>query len=185
MPWVSNHFHVDISNVPSPFPSSAWTTYMNPSIGSRGTMAPLPTSSFDMIHVPQPNFTVGGWNLPSYGSSPSYVFSRASTQMCGYSTYYTPSVYPSSTMPVPTNTFPMAGPHISPGISYGENQFYGSSYPLHETPSHGGNIYPHLNNHYHTFVSSQKSTSIMMHVQTSLDQLGGGHYLSRLGQGVN
>jgi hypothetical protein len=96
MPWVSNHFHVDMSNVPSPFPSSPWPTYMNPSIGSGGTMAPPYTYSFDRSHVPQPTLTMGGWNLPSYGSSPSYVFSRASTQMGGYSTYYTPSVYPSS-----------------------------------------------------------------------------------------
>jgi hypothetical protein len=63
MPWVSSHFPVDM---PSTFPSSPWPTYTNTSIGSRGTMAPMPTSSFDMSHVPQPTFTVGGWNLPSY-----------------------------------------------------------------------------------------------------------------------
>jgi hypothetical protein len=75
MPWVSNHFLVHISNVPSPFPSSPWPTYMNPSIGSEGTMAPLSTSSFDMSYVPQPTLTVGGWNIPSYESSPSYDLS--------------------------------------------------------------------------------------------------------------
>jgi hypothetical protein len=156
---------------------------MNPSIGPGGTMAPMPTSSFDMSHAPQPTFTVGGWNLPTYGSSPSYALSGANTQMGAYSTYYTPSMYPSSTMSVPSNTFPMVGPHVSPGISYRENQFYGSGYPLHGTPSHGGNIYPHLNSPYHTSVSSQ--TSVMMPIQTYLDQLGGGYYLSRQGQGVN
>jgi hypothetical protein len=91
MPWVSNHFPIDMPNMPSPFPSSPWPTYMNPSFGSGGTMAPPSTSSFDRSHVPQPTLTVGGWNLPSYGSSPSHVFSGASTQMGGYSTYYTPS----------------------------------------------------------------------------------------------
>jgi hypothetical protein len=60
-------------------------------------MAPIPTSSFDMSHVPQPTLTLGGWNFPSYGFSPSYALSRASTQMGAY--YYTPSVYPSSAMP--------------------------------------------------------------------------------------
>jgi hypothetical protein len=102
-PWVSSHFHVDM---PSPFQFSPWSTYMNPSIGSGGTMAPMSVSLFDMSHVPQPNLTMGGWNLPSYGSSPRYALSGASTQMGAYSTYYTPPVYPSSTILFPPNTFP-------------------------------------------------------------------------------
>jgi hypothetical protein len=51
MPWVSSHSPIDM---PSPLQSSPWSTYMNPSIGSGGTMAPMPMSSFDMSHVPQP-----------------------------------------------------------------------------------------------------------------------------------
>ena len=58
--------------------------------------------------------------------------------------------------------FPMMGPHISLGMSYKEHYFYGSGYPLHGTPSKRGNIYPHLNNPYHTFISSQNS--VMMPV---------------------
>jgi len=139
-------------------------------------MALPSTSSFDRIHVPQPTFTVGGWNIPSYRSNPNLTFSGASAPMGGYSTYYTPSVYPSSAISVPTKTIPIAGLHMSFGISYGGNQFYGTSYPLHGTPSHGGNIYPHLNNPYHTSVSSQ--TSVMMPIQTSMDQLDGGYYLA-------
>jgi hypothetical protein len=154
MPWVSNNFSLGMPNMPSPFPSSPLSAYMNPSFGSGGTMTPLSTYSFDMSHVPQPTLIVGGWNIPSYRSNPSHVFSGASAQMGGYSTYYTPSMYPSSTMPVPTNTFPMVGPHMSSVISYRGNHFYGMGYPLHGTPSHGGNIYPHLTNPYHTFVSS-------------------------------
>jgi hypothetical protein len=69
-------------------------------------MAPPYTYSFDRSHAPQTTLIVGGWNLPSYGSRPSYVFSGANTQMGDYSTYYTPSVYHSSSMPVPTNNFP-------------------------------------------------------------------------------
>jgi hypothetical protein len=137
MPWVSNHFPLNI-----------------PILTSRGTMAPLYAYSFEKSLIPQSTLTVGSWNLPSYGSSPSHVFSGANTQMGGYPTYYTPSVYPFSAMPVPTNTYPMAGPHMYSGISYGGNQFYGLGYSLHRTPSHGGNVYPHLNNPYHTFVSS-------------------------------
>jgi hypothetical protein len=169
--------------MPSPLQPSPWFTYMSTSIGSGGAMAPMPTSSFDMSHVPQPTPTMGGWNLPSYRSSPSYALSGANTQMGAYSTYYTPSVYPSSTILAPLNTLPMARPHISPGLSYGNNQFYDSSYPLYGTPSQGGNIYPHLNRPYHTSISSQ--TSMMMPMHTSLDQLGRGYYLSGQGQGVN
>jgi hypothetical protein len=161
----------------SPLQTSPWSTYMNPSIGTGGTMAAMPTSSFDMSHVPQPYFTMGGWNIPSFGSSPRYAISGANTQMGAYSTYYTPSLYPSSTMLIPSNTFPMTGPHVSLVVSYRENQFYGLGYPLHGTPSQGGNLYPHLNSPYHTLVSSQ--TSVMMAIQTSLNQLNGGYYLSR------
>jgi hypothetical protein len=96
---------------------------MNPSIGHRGTVASMPTSSFDMSHVP-----MGGWNLPPYGTNTSYALSGASTQMSIFPTYYTPPMYLSSTMSVPSNTFSMTGPQLPPGISYGENQFYGLGY---------------------------------------------------------
>jgi hypothetical protein len=78
---------------------------MNPSIRSGGTMALMLTSSFDMSYFPQPSFTTGGWNLPSYGSNLGYALSGANTQMGAYSTYYTPSMYPPSAMSVPLNTF--------------------------------------------------------------------------------
>jgi hypothetical protein len=135
MPWVSNHFPIYMPNIPSPFPSSPLPSYMNPSFGSGGMMTPLTaTSSFDKNNFPQPTLTVGGCNLPSYKSNPSHDFLGASAQMGGYSTYYTPSVYPSSTTPVPMNIFPMESPHMSYGISYRGNQFYGTCYPLHGTP---------------------------------------------------
>jgi hypothetical protein len=150
-PWVFIHCPVDM---PSPLQSSPLSTYMNPNIGSWGTMAPMPMSLFDMSHVPQPTFMIGVWNLPYYESSPSYAIAGENTQMGGYCTYYTPYLYPSSTMSVPSNTFPMIGPHVSPGVSYGENLFYGSSNPLHETPSQWGKLYTHLNSSYHTSISS-------------------------------
>ena len=84
-------------------------------------MALMSTSLFDMSHVTQPDFMMGGWNLPSYGSIPSYALSRANTQMGSCSTYYTPSMYPLDTMLVPSNTFPMTVPHVSLAVSYGEN----------------------------------------------------------------
>ena len=69
-PWLSIHFSLDI---PSPVQSSPWSAYMNPSIRFGGTMASMPTSSFDMSRVP-----MGGWNLPPYGSNTSYAISGAS-----------------------------------------------------------------------------------------------------------
>jgi hypothetical protein len=70
-PWISSQFYVDM---PSPVQPSPLPTYMNPSIGSEGTMALMPTSSFDMSRVP-----MGGWNLPLYGSNTSYALSGAIT----------------------------------------------------------------------------------------------------------
>jgi hypothetical protein len=70
------------NGMPSPVQSSPWPTYMSPSIGSGGTMAPMPTSSFYMSRVP-----MGGWNLPLYGSNIRYALSGASTQMGAYPTY--------------------------------------------------------------------------------------------------
>jgi hypothetical protein len=141
MPWVSNDFPIDMPNVPSPFPSSPWPTYMNPSFGSGGTMAPPSSSSFDRIHAPQPTLTMGGWNIPSYRSSPSHIFSGANTQMGRLFYLLHPLHVSFISMPVPMKIFPMAGPHISPGIPYRGNQFYSSGYPLHGTPSHGDNLY--------------------------------------------
>jgi hypothetical protein len=102
-PWVPSDYPIGI---PSHLQSSPWSTYMNPSIGYVGTMCPMPASSFDMSHVPQLPFTMGGWNFPSYRSNPSYALSGANTQTSAYYTYYTSSMYPLSTMLVPLNTFP-------------------------------------------------------------------------------
>jgi hypothetical protein len=170
MPWVSNHFPLDMPNMSSPFPFSPFPTYMNPVFGYGGMMAPLSTYSFDRSHVPQTNLTVGGWNIPSYRSNPRFILPRASAQMGGYSTYYTPYVYPSFVMLVPTNTLHIAGLHMSFGISYRGNNFYGTRYPLQGNPSHGGKTYPQLNNPYHAFFSSQTYSLVMMHVQNSNEE---------------
>jgi hypothetical protein len=125
---------------------------------------------------------MGGWNLPLYGSISSYAPSGASTQVGADPTYYPPPMYISSAMSVPSNTFSMIGPQVPPGLSYGENQFYGLGYPPYRTPSQGGNIYPHSNNSYHTSVSSQ--TLVMIPLQTSSDYFDISHHFSGQGQGV-
>jgi hypothetical protein len=184
MPWVFNHFPIDMSNMPSPFPSSPFHAYMNPSFGSGVTMTPLSISSFDRIHVPQLNLTVGGWNLPSYGSNPSHVFSGTSAQMGVYSTYYTLTTYPSSAMSVPTNVFPMADLCLSSGVSSEGSYCYSMGNPLHEVPSSGGNIYPHMTNPCHVAFSSQAASSMSIPLHPFMNQYGGGYYPTRQGHGV-
>jgi hypothetical protein len=127
---------------------------------------------------------VGGWNIPSYGSNPSFTFPGASAQMGGHSTYYISSIYPSSAMLVPMNTFPMEDLHLSSGVSSRGSQFYSMGNPLHEVPSSGGNIYPHLSNPCHVTFSSQATSSVMMPLQPFMNQFGGGYFPTGQGHGV-
>jgi hypothetical protein len=184
IPWVSNHLPLDMPNMPSPFPSSPSHVYMNPSFGVGFMITPFFASSFHEIHIPQLTLTVGGWNLPSYRSNLSFTFPGESAQMGGYSTCYTQFVYRSPAMPFPTNTFPITDLHLSSSISYGGSQFYIPGYPLHGIPSFGGNLYPHLSNPCHDFFSLQTFDSVMMPLQTSMNQVGRGYHPVRQGHGV-
>jgi hypothetical protein len=138
----------------SHLPSFVSSSYVNPSFGSGGMKPPFSPFSFGGSHIPQPTLMVGGWNLHSYESNHSFTFPGASAQMGGHSTYYISSIYPSSTMSVPTNAFPMEDIHFSPGVSSKGSQFYSMGNPLHEVPSSRGNIYPHLSNPFHVASSS-------------------------------
>jgi hypothetical protein len=83
------------------------SSYVNPSFGPGGTLPPYSPFSFAGVHIPQPNPMVGCWNPPSSGPNPSFTFPGESAQMGGPSTSYISSIYPSSAMLVPTNTFLM------------------------------------------------------------------------------
>jgi hypothetical protein len=165
MPWASNHFSHGILDMSSHFPSSVSSSYVNPSFGSRGIMPPYYSFSFGGIHIPQPTLMVGSLNIPSYGSNPSFTFPGESAQMGGHSTYYIPSIYPSTTMLVPMNAFLVENLHLSSGVSFWGSQFYSMGNPLHEVPSSGGNIYPHVSNPCHVDFSSQVDSSVMMPLQ--------------------
>jgi hypothetical protein len=160
------------------FPSSVSSPYVNPSFGFEGMNPPYYLSFFCGSHIPQPTLTIRGWNIPSYGSNPSFTFLRENTQMGGHSTYYIPSIYPSSSMLVPMKFFPMADLRLSSSVSSRAIWFYSMGNPLHEVPSSGGNIYPHLSNPCHVAFSSQAASSVMMHLQPFMNQFGGGYYLS-------
>jgi hypothetical protein len=121
IPWSSNHFSLDMTDVSSHFPSSISSPYINPIFWSRGMIPPYYPFFFGGSPIPQPTLMVGGLNIPSYGSNPSFTFLGASTQMGSHFTYYTLSIYPSSSMLVPTNIFPMADLCLSSGVSSGGN----------------------------------------------------------------
>jgi hypothetical protein len=128
-------------------------------------MPPYSPFVFGGGHIPQPTPMVGGWNPPSFGPNPSFTFLGESTQMGGPSTYYILSIYPSSTMSIPMNSFLMADLLLSSDVSSRGSQFYSMGNPLHGVPSSGGNMYPHLSNHCHVSFSSQATFSVMMPLQ--------------------
>jgi hypothetical protein len=181
MPWFSNHFSHGMPDMSSHLPSSVSPPYENKSFGSGGMIPPSYPSLFGGSHILQTPLMVGGWNIPSYESTMQEV----STQLCNHSTYYTPSTYPSSTMLVPTNTFPMANLHLSSGVSFGGSYFCSMGNPPHDIPSSEGNIYPHMSNPCHVTFSSQVASSVSMPLQTFMNQYGGGYYPAGQGQGVN
>ena len=125
-------------------------------------MPPYTPFLFGGSHIPQPTLTVGGWNIPTYGSNPRFTFLGEISQMGSHSTYYIPSIYPSSAMLVPKNAFPMADLCLSYGVSSGGSYFYSMGNPPHGVPSSGGNIYPHMSNPCHVAFSSQATSSVSM-----------------------
>jgi hypothetical protein len=173
-PWVSNHFYHGMYDMSSHLPSSISPPYANISFGSGGMMPPY-------SHILQTPLTFRGWNIPSYESHMRAV----NAQLSNHSTYHTPSTYPSSTMLVPMNTFPMEDLRLPSVVSSGGNYFYSMGNPPHEVPSSGGNIYPHMSNPCHVTFNSQENASMSIPLQPFMNQYGGGYYLVEQGQGVN
>jgi hypothetical protein len=165
IPWSSNYFSHGMLDMSLHLPSFVSSTYVNPSFGSRGIMPPYYPFSFGGSHIPKPNIIVGGWNIPSYGSNPSFTFLGESAQMGAHSTYYISSIYPSSSMSVLKNTFPMEELHIFYGVSSRGSQFYSMGNPLHKVSSSGANIYPHLSNPCHVAFSSQEASLVIIPLQ--------------------
>jgi hypothetical protein len=136
-------------------------------------------------HIPQQTPMIGGWiNPPSSRPDPSFTFPGESSQMGGPSTYYLSSIYPSSAMTVPTNSFHMEDILLSSSVSSRGSLFYSMGNPLHIVPSSGGNIYPHLSNPCHVSFSTQVVSSVMMPLQPFMNQFGGRYYPAGQGHGV-
>jgi hypothetical protein len=169
-----------MSDISLHLPSFVSPPYESTSFGSGGMMPPSYPSLFGGSHILQTPLTIGGWNLPSYKSTMREV----SAQLRNYSTYYTPSTYPSFTMSIHTNTFPMVDLHLSSGVSSRGGYFCSMGNPLHEVLSSRGNIYPHMSNLCHVTFYSQEASSVLMPLQPSMNQYGEGYYPTRQGQGV-
>jgi hypothetical protein len=165
IPWDSYPFSFSMSDMTSHFPSSISLSYVNPSFVFGGIMPPYYPFSLGGGHIPQPTLMVGVWNPPSYGPNLSFTFPRESAQMDDPSTYYISSIYPSSSMLVPTNAFLMENLPMSFGVPSRGSQFYSMGNPLHRVPSSGGNIYPHLSNPCHISFSLQEDSSVMIPLQ--------------------
>jgi hypothetical protein len=180
IPWVSKHSPHGMIDMSSHLSSYVPSPYVNPSCGYGGMIPPYSPFSFGGSHTPQTTLMVGDWNITSYEST----FPRASAQMGGHSTYYTPSTYPSSAMSAPMNAFPMADLHLSFGVPSGGNPSYIMGNPPHEAPSSGGNIYPHMSNHFHVTFSVQVASSVMMPLQPVTNHYGGEYYPTGQGHGV-
>jgi hypothetical protein len=138
IPWASNNFSHGMLDMSSHLPSSVSLPYVNPSFGFRGMMPSYSPFSFGGSNIPQPTLTVRGWNIPSYRSNPRFTFLGESSQMGGHSTYYILSIYPSSSMSFPTNSFPIENLNLSSGVLSGGSHFYSIVNPLHEVPSSRG-----------------------------------------------
>jgi hypothetical protein len=184
IPWASIILSLGMPNMSSHFPFSVSSSYVNPSFGYGGMMPPYSLFSFGGSHIPQPTLMVGGWNPPSYGPNLGFSFQGSSAQMGGPSTYFILSIYPSSVMSVPTNSFLMVELLLSTSVSSRENQFYSMGNPLHGVPLSGGNVYPHPSNPCHVAFSSQAASSVMMPLQLFMNTFGGGYHPSRQGHGV-
>jgi hypothetical protein len=176
IPWDSNHFSHGIPNMSSHLPSCVLSSYVNPSFGSGGMMPPYSPFSFGGSRIPQPTITIGIWNIPSYGSNPSFTFPGGSSQMGGHSNYYIPSIYPSLAMSIPMNDFPMVDLHISFGIPSKGSQLYSMENPLHEVPSSRGNIYPHMSNPCHVAFSLQMACLVTIPFILFMKQYGKGYF---------
>jgi hypothetical protein len=124
IPSTCNFFSYGMPDVNSHFSSFVSSSYVNPTFGSRGTMPPYSPFSFGGGYIPQPNPMVGFYTHPSYGPNPKFTFPGESAQMGGPSTYYIQSIYASSIVLVPKNTFLTESLPLSSGVLSRWSQLY-------------------------------------------------------------
>jgi hypothetical protein len=141
IPMASSPFSYGMPNFTSQFSSSIPTTSPHTSI-ALGGMAPSHTPfSFSGVHIPQTIPPVGG--LPPFhpGSNPSSNAPRWSNQPGGQDTAHIPSLTPTSSIPILTNTFGMKNPPLSSKFTPRGGQFHSLGNPQSRATPVGGNVY--------------------------------------------
>jgi hypothetical protein len=121
IPMASSPFSYGMPNFTLQFSSSIPTSSR---IGLGGMAPPHTPFSFGGAHVPQMTPTVGGLPPINPGSNPGPNAFGWSNQPGGQATSYIPSFTPTSSVPIPTNTFGMTNPPLSSGFTPGGGQFH-------------------------------------------------------------
>jgi hypothetical protein len=146
IPSVSNPFSFGMPNMTSQLSSSIILNNTNPIIGLGG-MAPLHIPLlFGGAHIPQMNPMVGSQPPFPPRSNLSLNSPRCSNQPGEQTTTYVSSFTPSSSTPIPTNTFCMMNPPLSSIFPPRGSQFHTMGNSQHEALLARGNVYnPHYN----------------------------------------
>jgi hypothetical protein len=174
IPIVYNPFSFGMLNMTLKLLSSIPTNNTNPSIGPRG-MDPFHIPlSFGGSHIPQTTPMVGSQPPFHPGSNPSLSIPRWSNQLCGKVVAHVSSFPPSSSTPIPTNTFGMTNPPLSSVFSPGGGQFHTMGNAQFGATPARGNIYnPHYN-----------IPTGMVPTQHIMNQFRGGNFHTRHGHGA-
>jgi hypothetical protein len=174
IPSVSNPFSFGMSNMTSHIFYSILVNNANPSI-RLGGMSPLHIPLlFGGTHIPQRIHMVGIQPPFHPGSNPSLNAPRWSNQSSVKVDAYVPSFTPTSSTPIPTNTFGMTNPPLSSGFPLGGGQFHTLGNPQPGATLAGGNIY---NLHY-------KIPTGMVPNQPLMNMFVGGFYNPGQGNGA-
>jgi hypothetical protein len=174
IPTTSSPFSHGMKNFTSQFSFSIPTSNLNTSIGLGGMAPPHTPFLFDGAHIPQTTPTVGGFPSFHPGSSPGPNAPRWSGQPDGQDVSYDLSFTPTSSTPIPTNTFGMTNPPLSSRFTPGGGQFHTLGNPQPgATPARGNFYNPHHN-----------VPTKMVPNQLFMNQFGGGSYNPRQGHGA-
>jgi hypothetical protein len=139
-------FSYGMLNTTSKFPSSIPANNTNPCIGLGG-MVPLHIPlSFGGSHIPQMNPMVEIQPPFQLGSNPSLNAPGWSNQLVRQADSYVPSFTPTSSTPIPNNTFGLENPPISFGFPPKGGQYHTLGNPQPRATQAGGSIHnPHYN----------------------------------------
>jgi hypothetical protein len=183
---ASSPFSYGMSNFTLQFSSTIPPIVTNASIGLGGTTPPYTPFSFDGFQIPQMTPNMGGIPTSNLGSNPPA--SGWNNQLSGQDSAQVLSYTPTSSVPIPTNTFGMMNPPLSSGFPPREGQFHALGNPQPRSTPVGGNFHnpqpgstPVGGNFYNL---QENIPTGMMPNQPFMNQPRGGPYNPRQGHGV-